>query len=933
MVGFAALGQEKADTVLAKEYYQKARFMFRKSAYDSTIIFLRKTSEIYKKCKLWRQYFESEFSIARCFYRKRVPTETFSQLQKIIKESSQYLSKENFYKSESYSMLGVIATNEKRFKEAIVYLNKCLEINKKLFGYKHYIVASSLNNLGRFYYRQERFYKALTFYKESLKIKIAVKDKPHYIGNSYNNIGLIYQQLGEYENALEFFGQAYKIFQQQLDANNPWIFNLYRNMAMCYAELNKFDKALSEYNKSLEIATKVHGVGHENIGQLYIDIADTYLLMQKFTKAIEYYNKALPIYKNKNNKDIVTVYNGLGRAYLATKDSQKAFFYLIKAQKYMVIRGKEYIVNLNSLGDYYQMNGIIDSALVYYKKGISQNIVEKSNNKTYLYNTKGFTNGIFKRIELLLDTYEKNKKSDYLNKTIREVDYYDKELQKIVVTKQTDQFLFLAQLKRFYALAIRANWLLYQKNNNLKSLDKCFYYSERYKATVLLSSLTKFYALKLADIPPKLLEYEDDLRKTTTYWKNQIISNPKKASEYQDSLFKYNRAYEALIAKLEKDYPKYAQLKYQNKTVNIAEVQQKLDGQTALLEYAFGEKQSYLMVITKTGVNVVPIVADKKLKPLMNAYYEALANEARVKTFAKTSYALYEALLKPAEKYLQGKKRLLVVAPSLESIPFESLISQKAPANAIKTDDYSQLNYLIKQYQVSYHYSATLWHRGVQSKQKVTPRLLALAPFSTGKSETISTRTRKSADPLPESGVEVRKLFNLFNAKKLGADVYLAKKATKKRFVSQAKDYSILHIASHSSASTKYADLAKIRFAPDSDTSKVDGLLYSGEVYNLSLNADLLVLSSCESGVGKLAQGEGVLSLARSFLYAGARNIVFSLWDVNDVETRKLMTAFYTNFLSGQNYREALQKAQHSRIKADKYLPPKHWAGFVMIGE
>ena len=436
-------------------------------------------------------------------------------------------------------------------------------------------------------------------------------------------------------------------------------------------------------------------------------------------------------------------------------------------------------------------------------------------------------------------------------------------------------------------MLLRVNELSLKNTGNQSVINDIFYFFERAQSTILLSSINYSEAIKFAGLPSQLIKQERDFREEVTYYKNKLLTKSKNKVSLQDSIFKYNLAYETLIGKLEKDYPRYAQLKYQNKTVSLAEVQSKLDTQTALLEYALGEKQSYLMVITKTGVNVIPIAAEKKLKPLMNAYYEALANESGVNVFAMASYNLYEALLKPIEKYLQGKSRLLVIAPSLESIPFEALISQKASANAIKNDDYSQLNYLINQYQVSYHYSATLWHRGVQSKQKITPRLLALAPFSTGKSEAVSTRTRKSADPLPESGVEVKKLFNLFNTKKLAADIYLAKKATKARFVNNAKDYSILHIASHSSASTKNADLAKIRFAPNSDTSKVDGLLYSGEVYNLSLNADLLVLSSCESGVGKLAQGEGVLSLARSFLYAGARNIVFSLWDVNDIETRK----------------------------------------------
>ena len=325
-------------------------------------------------------------------------------------------------------------------------------------------------------------------------------------------------------------------------------------------------------------------------------------------------------------------------------------------------------------------------------------------------------------------------------------------------------------------MLLRVNELSLKNTGNQSVINDIFYFFERAQSTILLSSINYSEAIKFAGLPSQLIKQERDFREEVTYYKNKLLTKSKNKVSLQDSIFKYNLAYETLIGKLEKDYPRYAQLKYQNKTVSLAEVQSKLDTQTALLEYALGEKQSYLMVITKTGISLVPIAGNKKLKPLMNSYYEALINESEVKNFALVSHKLYEALLKPAEKYLKNKSRLLVIAPSLESIPFEALISQKASANAIKNDDYSQLNYLINQYQVSYHYSATLWHRGVQSKQKITPRLLALAPFSTGKSEAVSTRTRKSADPLPESGVEVKKLFNLFNTKKLVADIYLGKR-------------------------------------------------------------------------------------------------------------------------------------------------------------
>ena len=148
-----------------------------------------------------------------------------------------------------------------------------------------------------------------------------------------------------------------------------------------------------------------------------------------------------------------------------------------------------------------------------------------------------------------------------------------------------------------------------------------------------------------------------------------------------------------------------------------------------LLEYSFGEKGSYLFIMTKTVVEVVNIINRKDLQPVLNAYYHALEGEERLSKFASASYQVYKALLKPAEPYFKGKKRLIIIAPSLESVPFEAIITNKPAKSLLKTNHFFRLAYLIKQYQVSYHYSATLWYRGLNHTKTVNPRFNCLCPF------------------------------------------------------------------------------------------------------------------------------------------------------------------------------------------------------------
>jgi CHAT domain-containing protein len=482
--------------------------------------------------------------------------------------------------------------------------------------------------------------------------------------------------------------------------------------------------------------------------------------------------------------------------------------------------------------------------------------------------------------------------------------------------------------------ALRAYHKRYKQTQDSQYLRKMFEYSEQFKANTLQSSLNHQKALKAVKIPPVYIMQEQRLRMDILRWKKKISEQPTQAAQLQDSLFEYNRQYEELIAAIETNYPQYVALKYSYKIAQLKEIQQKLPPKSVLLEYSLGNKASYLFIMTNAEVKVVNLANRKRLQPLLDAYYHVLEGEKRLPEFVGASYQLYEAMFKPAEAYIKGKKQLIIIAPSLESTPFEAIVSQLPSAHELKAQRFDQLAYLVRQYQISYHYSATLWLRNLGQKTLKQPSLLAFAPFSTGKAQVLSNTTRQMSDSLPESGIEVKRIFEMFRQKKLSAQAYLSASATKTRFLQKAPRYDIVHLASHSEANTQNAHLAKIKFADrKSNTNKFSSALYSNEVYNLQLNTDLLVLSSCESGVGKLAKGEGVLSLARSFLYAGARNIVFSLWEVNDTYTRKLMVAFYKEMLAGKSYRAALQAAQQTNLLADPFLHPKHWAGFVMVGE
>ncbi len=317
----------------------------------------------------------------------------------------------------------------------------------------------------------------------------------------------------------------------------------------------------------------------------------------------------------------------------------------------------------------------------------------------------------------------------------------------------------------------------------------------------------------------------------------------------------------------------------------------------------------------------------------------------------------------------------------LATLPFEALHTQKYTTSWTdwKNKNYfAEMPYLVKDYNISYNYSATLFQQS-SPKQKtkkveVTPLndWLAFAPvFDNANTAGTTPRTRKFlasnssqndsiktrsylrdgtyVSPLPGSEKEIETIFDLFEKQGKKAQIKTHQKASEKFIKSnEIKNYKILHFATHGFVNEEKPELSGILFAQDttSTLSEIDklfgnkpqneGVLYQSEIYNLKFNANLVVLSACETGLGKITKGEGVIGLTRALLYAGSKNIIVSLWQVSDNSTKKLMINFYKNLLNDKKQTEFakhLSKAKRKMIANKKYAHPFFWSPFILIGE
>ena len=304
--------------------------------------------------------------------------------------------------------------------------------------------------------------------------------------------------------------------------------------------------------------------------------------------------------------------------------------------------------------------------------------------------------------------------------------------------------------------------------------------------------------------------------------------------------------------------------------------------------------------------------------------------------YTRTACQLYEKLLAPVADWLTPE---LVVIPDgvLGYLPFEALLTAPPPKEA--EGRFSHYEYLLKKHQVSYCYSATLLRdmRDRQHREQPEQALLAMAPFFRGNVQELRARIdsldllalRDSLGPLPASGEEVAVV-----AKLLKGSAFYGAAASVENFRREAGRSRILHLSTHGKADDRAGDYAYLAFGVPGDSTAFDKL-YARDLYSLRLDADMVVLSACETGIGHLRRGEGIVSMARAFAYAGARSIFTTLWQVSDRKTAGLVRLFYKNLAKGLPRDAALRQAKLDYLKNNRgeASHPFFWAGMIGIGD
>jgi len=470
--------------------------------------------------------------------------------------------------------------------------------------------------------------------------------------------------------------------------------------------------------------------------------------------------------------------------------------------------------------------------------------------------------------------------------------------------------------------------------------------------------------------------------------------------KWQNKFFNFHQEYLELLEQLETDYPDYYQLKYDTKTVIPAILQSVLQENQVVVSYFVGEEKLYIFVVTPDEFEVVDFQKPTDFDALVEGFMESLTQH-QFEFFTQKGHQLHQLLIAPIQDFIvdpfaieeeEELKQVFVIPHGiLAYIPFEALIGNEPLSNFSSLGDsndknYSELDYLINHCEISYHYSATLLYRHLitkQTKEEIPNSFAGFAPIydqvlPSKPTTTLEKSTKKIGTwatgsnaihrdgtwmHLPHSETEAKEIAKLFDNKGFKAETFLRGKATKEGFAAVAKRFKFLLIAAHGLVNDQKTALSGLVFYPELEkqevgskkrditvdssvstfhsslpTSQVDNVLSMEETHHLELQADLAVLSSCESGIGTLHKGEGMMAVNRGFLAAGTNNVVSTLFKVYDKPSSLLTQYFFEAILNspprnlgGQEYSTALRLAK-LRLMQQPNIDPKSWSGFILIG-
>ncbi len=905
--------------LLASAFRQKAEVMMMVENLDSANYFLNKAIPIFKKAEDWTELGWSEIILGVNFLNQSQLDSSnvhFLKVQKLLEQK--VLSKEDDLniRVTVLNLLGVQYQIQGDFDKAIINTQQALalDLDKAVLTREDSsYISEHYNNLGAFFYKKGDHQKAYDYFIQATSYLHVNSADPLIL----NNIGELLNRQRKFKKAIRYFQQSINLTSDKSELSKLQI-NALNGLGISYRELGLYDEAISNCQQAISLPSDYRqAISLSTIGV-------TYLKNKQAIKAIEYLNKALAAYK----KDSINLVN-------ASFFDSRIYY---------------------QLGEAHALKKQFNTALEFYQKALAANHSNFSENQNLIKNPS--LSGVYEPIFFLETIHSKAKgQASWTDQAKQQkaalatyqltIQWID-TLQESYVT-ETAQLDWSATFKPIYEGAIQVAFRLYQNTGDPEYLESAFAFSEKSKNAILLEALKSKEGQGLADVPDHLINKEKDLNLDIAFYEKSLQkAQQQKAADkvrlYQQYLSTTRLELATLKEQLEQDYPTFQNWKYGGGTISIGAVQSKLlDKETALLEYFIGDSSAYVFVISQHSAEMFALDSPSEIDPLVNDFRESLLDpsafernaKSAIKDYYQKAIKGYKTILQQSIEILPATVEQLIIIPDgvLNTIPFEALCK---PAEIDHGFDFAKLPYVLYKYNLNYAYSTNLLLKNKNQLERLpaNTNCLAFAPPYHGNQQIAQRgklkQLRSVTGQLEGTSREIQQISHFIEGQ-----FNFDKNATEELFKSQADQFGILHLAMHGVLDLDNAAFNHLIFSNSSLDNSEDNLLHQYEIANMDLNAQLVVLSACETGVGKYEKGEGVYSLARSFMYSGVPSVVMSLWKVSDASTSQLMPMFYGNLKMGKTKSVALQEAKIQFLQEAniEFKHPFYWSAFVLMGD
>ncbi len=867
---------------------------------------------------------------------------------------------------------GAFLNSQGRYSEALDTFKLFLDYQIKVYGTEDYALGRAYLALGIANKNLGHLDRSLQNYQLAEKnYRLRQNLNPVTLADLYINIGNVYRSKLDFTNALRFFEQALTIY---IDENSEFdIYDTYYSIAEIKHLMTLEEEALEILNTNYNKTDTVTRIRYSEL------LAIVYQTVNQYSKAEQYYQIAIKLnkeYYGETDMGLATEFMNYGFFLTDIQQFEKATLNFDKAYNiitiYQTSKGSSLSKYFEYKGDLFRKINIstpdlikfrqqrkanLDEAIKWYDKSLDAiytgNGEARIENLT-INNCLSFTD-CMTLLKTTADTYlelaalDKEVNPKVLSVSLTDaLDYYKVIGQLLQRARQEissdESKIQLAQLEhQTFTKTIQAANMAYELSHSDEYLELAFASSEQIKSSAVFDQISTNLAQENSLIPDSLIELESKLNNTITYYNEKLYEEQDTTilKDYNERIFDANRQRDELYRFLEENYPDYYDLKYSRSMMGVKDIQSKLSRKDAIIEYVINETDStqelFTFLITTDNKKLLRQVITPEMASSMQYMFNFMTTPNYIFTrnedsqeFCVAANNMYNLLIEPVNNEIKNKNIIIVPDGKLNYIAFDGLL--KTMPDTSQYIDFSKLDYLVRDCNVNYANSANILLKYKKDKRSMRNRILAFAPEYESEKVKLSN-AEYTLLPLPGVQKEVDEI-----SKMTKTSIYRGKDASEENFRKLSSGYNILHLAMHAYINDSLPAFSRLAFSPKPGEKDIlkDGWLNTADIYNLNLrNVRLSVLSACNTGTGKMQRGEGLMSLARGFLYAGCPSIVVSLWEVEDNAGTQIMTSFYKNLERGKTKDAALRaaKLEYLENSNSRLAHPHYWMSFKSIGD